>query len=162
MLRRVPPTVAYIDACVATVELLTADPAVCIKTINAKYGTPLGYKYEYTPLHLGARFDRLPLLRVLLDHGADPRIPMPPSTRTGKTQTILAAIIYSIHRLCNRRSSLAVEPGGTYRIVVSAIDARIGEDMTALLRTLLGDDDINEAVNEAYHRLSSARPRNVH
>ncbi|KAL1889994.1 hypothetical protein Sste5346_008573 [Sporothrix stenoceras] len=136
---------AYVDARVATVELLTADPAVCAKTINAKYGTPPGYKY--TPLHLGARFDRLPLLRVLLDRGADPRIPMPPSTRTGKTQAMFTAVFTSIHRLCGW-SSRAVEFGCTYRILVRAIDARVGEDMTALLRDLVGDDDINEAVNE--------------
>ncbi|CAK7227331.1 hypothetical protein SEUCBS140593_006540 [Sporothrix eucalyptigena] len=49
--------VAYIHALVAITQLLTADPSVYAQTINAAYG-PL----RHMPLHLGARFDRLPLL----------------------------------------------------------------------------------------------------
>ncbi|KJR85043.1 uncharacterized protein SPSK_09798 [Sporothrix schenckii 1099-18] len=134
---------AYIDARVATVELLTAEAAsVCSKSfdINAAHS-------GYTPLHLGARFDRLPLLRVLLDRGADPRIPIPGG-----------------EALCAARSRVANDQPwhsrGTiftkYHEVVQSIDARVGEGMTALLRDVLGGSSgetpgeaVNEAVNEA-------------
>ncbi|CAK7215354.1 hypothetical protein SBRCBS47491_002455 [Sporothrix bragantina] len=85
---------AYIDSRVATVQLLTAEAASVCKSfdINATHA-------GYTPLHLGARFDRLPLLRVLLNRRADPRIPIPGG------MTVFAAVVASIHRLCVARWS---------------------------------------------------------
>ncbi|CAK7200771.1 hypothetical protein SEUCBS139899_003470 [Sporothrix eucalyptigena] len=137
---------AYIDARVATVQLLVAEAASVCKSFNIN-ATHAGC----TPLHLGARFDCLPLLRVLLDRGADPRIPLPgPGGRS-----VFAAIVASIHRLCVAQWSRVANDqpwysaGGTrctdYNAVVQSIDARVGEGMTALLRELMGDSSVNEA-----------------
>lgn len=79
----------YLEDCVNTVKLLTADPDVCAATINA---THLHEGLEYTPLHLGARFDRLPMLRVLLDAVADPHPPVP-HTRRGVFFSVFASLL---------------------------------------------------------------------
>ncbi|KAL1889475.1 Palmitoyltransferase zdhhc13 [Sporothrix stenoceras] len=140
---------AYIDARVATVQLLVS----AVEAVSG-YLTPFDINAthsRYTPLHLSARFDRLPLLRVLLDHGADPNIPIPGE----KGKSVLATVTASVHRLCARNSRVAYgqpwQSGGgawaytPYSVVVQSIDARIGEGMTTLLRELsTASDDVNE------------------
>ncbi|CAK7206790.1 Palmitoyltransferase zdhhc13 [Sporothrix eucalyptigena] len=143
---------AYIDACVATVELLTAVAPVCYATINATYTRRVGaHLYRYTPLHLGARFDRLPMLRVLLDRGADPSVPVPHTSHSAFT-----SVFASVHRLCSLQSYMEIGHWAsgfpaeeTYSAVVQSIDERIGEGMTALLRDLLGPQaSLADRVNE--------------
>ncbi|CAK7207065.1 hypothetical protein SEUCBS139899_009873 [Sporothrix eucalyptigena] len=128
---------AYLDDCVATVQLLTADPAVCAATINATHPHD---GLHYTPLQLGARFDRLPMLRVLLDAGADPRPPVP---HTGRS--VFFSLFASLLRLCSNTGRCDWGGGGlsppAYHPEVVAIDASIGTaGMTRLLRDLLGSD----------------------
>ncbi|KAL1889668.1 hypothetical protein Sste5346_008787 [Sporothrix stenoceras] len=120
----------YLDDCLTTVQLLTTNTAVYAATINAThpYVSPqTGKRYHYTPLHLGARFDRLPMLRVLLNRGANPSIPVP---HTGRS--VFFSVFASLLRLCSYTGRLVeTNYGGTfngplYRDRVRDIDASIG------------------------------------
>ena len=125
---------AYLDDCVTTVQLLTADAAVCAATINATHPHD---GLHYTPLQLGARLDRLPMPRVLLDRGADPSIPVP---HTGRS--VFFSVFASLLRLCSNTGRCDLDGGGMnpppYRPEVDAIDASIGTaGMTSLVCDLL-------------------------
>jgi ankyrin repeat protein len=52
------------------IKILTADESIR-ETINRTDNA------GNTPLHLASHFDRLPLVRALLDRGADPSVPTP-------------------------------------------------------------------------------------
>ncbi|KAL1888276.1 hypothetical protein Sste5346_009668 [Sporothrix stenoceras] len=143
---------AYLDDCVATVQMLTADPAVRAATINAMHPHE---GMQYTPLQLGARFDRLPMLRVLLDAGADPRPPVP---HTG--HSVFFSVFASLLQLCSKTGCCSWHDDRMqhilYHLEVIAIDASIGTaGMTSLLRDLLwldtGDekDEKDEAIRLA-------------
>ncbi|KAL1909884.1 hypothetical protein Sste5344_004394 [Sporothrix stenoceras] len=58
-------------------DLVAPSIPASFPTINTTYpyvSPQTGKRYHYTPLHLGARFDRLPILCVLLNRGANPSI----------------------------------------------------------------------------------------
>ncbi|KJR86516.1 uncharacterized protein SPSK_02272 [Sporothrix schenckii 1099-18] len=136
---------AYLDDCVATVQLLTADAAVRAATINATHPHD---GMQYTPLQLGARFDRLPMLRVLLDAGADPRPPVP---HTGRS--VFFSVFASLLRLCSKTGGCNWHcdrmQRRLYHPEVIAIDTSIGTaGMTSLLRDLLWLDT-GDAKDEA-------------
>lgn len=147
---------AFLDDCVTTVQLLTANTAICAATINATHpyvSAHTGQRHHYTPLHLGARFDRLPMLRVLLDRGANPSIPVP---HTGRS--VFFSVFASLLRLCSHTGVLDSSWGGgvfsnlPYQPQVCAIDASIGTaGMTTLVRDLLrpGPKPRMEAKEEA-------------
>ncbi|CAK7200770.1 hypothetical protein SEUCBS139899_003469 [Sporothrix eucalyptigena] len=121
---------AYLHDCVVTVQLLTADADVCAATINATHPHE---GMHYTPLQLGARFDRLPMLRVLLNAGADPRLPVP---HTGRS--VFFSVFASLLRLCSKTGRCNWQHDRMYHPEVIAIDASIGTvAMTNLLRDLL-------------------------
>ena len=54
---------------IQAVQLLTASPEIRAATINALYRNVYGN--DYTPLHLVTSFDRMPLMLVLIELGAD-------------------------------------------------------------------------------------------
>ncbi|KAL1889057.1 hypothetical protein Sste5346_009122 [Sporothrix stenoceras] len=155
----------YLNDCLTTVQLLTTDPAVCAATVNAThpYVSPQsGQRYHYTPLHLGARFDRLPMLRILLDRGANPSIPVP---HTGRS--VFFSVFTSLLRLCTRNSRLVGSHYGAhfngpfYRDRVRDIDGSIGTaGMTTIMRDLLRPgpkpriETTKETTNDAARRLT--------
>lgn len=155
----------YLEDGLTTVQLLTADPAVCAATVNAThpYVSPkTGQRYHFTPLHLGARFDRLPMLGVLLNRGANPSIPVP---HTGRS--VFFSVFASVLRLCSRDSRLVGSHYGAhfsslfYRDRVRDIDGSIGTaGMTTIVRDLLRPgpkpriETTKETTNDAARRLT--------
>lgn len=125
-----------------TVELLTSDIAVCAATLNATFVDDAGR--AFAPLHTAARFDRLPLLRVLLDRGADPSVRMPTNGHT-----VLLAVFVSLPVLTSKR--LTSERRLTIGPVSELMEAaEVALDMDRLVGDLLrgfGEDE--DAVNEA-------------
>jgi len=73
-----------IDSIHKTLNVLLADEEVRRATINAKYGMGA------TPLGLAAHFDSIPILRHLLDRGADPSI------RGSGSLSLLHALLTSV------------------------------------------------------------------
>lgn len=129
---------AAMERAVATVYLLTSDETVCAATVDATHTDVLGR--AFTPLHLAARFDRLPLLRVLLNRGADRSIRLP----TKEGHSILFSVFASLWWISPAPSLTAYRPHTA--ATMHAADAAV--DIHALVGDLLRGLD-EDVVNEA-------------
>ncbi|KAL1887809.1 hypothetical protein Sste5346_009984 [Sporothrix stenoceras] len=68
---------------------------ICAATINS-------FHRGYTPLHFAARFDRIHMVKALLERGADPSIRMP-SVGFGRNSVFYHVFVYSLPRLSTRK-----------------------------------------------------------